>query len=145
MSNSVNFCRLTATAQIPTRATPGSAGWDIYADEEVVIPPQGGRASVSTGFSMSMPAGLEAQIRPRSGLALRLGVTVLNAPGTIDSDFRGEVRVLLINHSFTQIKFSRGDRIAQMVFAHVADVKPIETVQLSETERGSGGFGSTGV
>jgi dUTP pyrophosphatase len=112
-------------------------------DGELVLVP-GGRALVATGFAIALPAGYEAQVRPRSGLALKHGVTVLNTPGTIDADYRGEVGVILINHGDTPFTVRRGDRIAQMVVAPVVQVAWQATETLDETGRGSGGFGSTG-
>jgi len=104
----------------------------------------GQRALVPCGFVMALPAGYEAQIRPRSGLAAKYGVTLLNAPGTIDSDYRGEVQVILINHGEAAFDVRRGDRIAQMVVAPVTSVRFVEKASLDETARGAGGFGSTG-
>lgn len=102
------------------------------------------RAAVPTGLALELPAGYEGQVRPRSGLALKEGVTVLNAPGTIDADYRGEVRVLLINLSGSEVTLRRGDRIAQLVIAKVERLAPVEVTELSDTSRGTGGFGSTG-
>lgn len=127
----------------PLYATPGSAGCDLVASEEVTFPP-GNWASVSTGLHLEIPRGYVAQVCPRSGLALKHGLTVLNSPGIIDSDYRGEIKVLLINHNSLRYTVKKGDRIAQLVFMPVvhADMKHVET--LSSTERGEGGFGSTG-
>lgn len=128
--------------------TPGSAGMDLYAaipaGTEVKLPPFG-RVLIPTGLSMEIPVGFEGQIRPRSGLALKQGLTCLNTPGTIDSDYRGEVGVILYNASNNMARVKRGDRIAQIVFAAVARMPLEYTDDLSETERGDGGFGSTGV
>ncbi len=110
----------------------------------IVIPP-GGRALVPTGLSLQFPSGFEAQIRPRSGLALRCGVTVLNSPGTIDADYRGEVKVILVNFGDEPFVVERGARIAQLVMAAVAHATVVETDTLDGSERGEGGFGSTGV
>lgn len=131
---------------LPEPATPGSAGVDLAAAvaEDLVVPP-GGRTSVPTGLRIAVPAGFEAQIRPRSGLALRDGIVLPNAPGTIDSDYRGEVRVILWNAGETPFTVRRGDRIAQLVVAPVAAVAFEEVATLDETERGEGGFGHTGV
>ena len=128
---------------IPTRATPGSAGYDLYAREALTLAP-GGTGKVGTGLKIAIPDGFEAQVRPRSGLAARHGVTVLNAPGTIDSDYRGEVCVLLINHGPEPFVIEPGMRIAQMIFSPVvtAAFEPIPSLDASE--RGQGGFGSTG-
>ena len=130
---------------IPRHQTPGSAGMDLSAAIEkfLVIEP-GKRALIPTGFSIALPIGTEAQIRPRSGLALKNGITVLNAPGTIDSDYRGEVSVLLINHGEKLFTISRCDRIAQMVIAEVLCIKLIEVAELSKSTRDTGGYGSTG-
>ena len=130
---------------LPSGATAGSAGSDLSAavDEPVVLPP-GKVAMVPTGFAVELPPGWEAQVRPRSGLALRHGVTVLNSPGTIDSDYRGEIAVVLINHGSEPFHIARGDRIAQMVISRVPSVEWVEAESLAESERGEGGFGSTG-
>ncbi|MBR1672265.1 MAG: dUTP diphosphatase [Fretibacterium sp.] len=128
---------------LPAYATPGSAGVDLRASEPCAIPP-GGRALVPTGIRLSIPEGYEAQVRPRSGLALKHGIILPNSPGTIDADYRGEVCVILMNLGEEPFSIQPGDRIAQMVFAPVARVVWDEAGTLDETERGSGGFGSTG-
>ncbi len=130
---------------LPWGATAGSAGSDLSAalDEPVVLAP-GKVAMVPTGIAVEIPQGWEAQVRPRSGLALRHGVTVLNSPGTIDSDYRGEVAVVLINHGSEPFHLARGDRIAQMVISRVPSVEWLEVESLAESDRGEGGFGSTG-
>ncbi len=130
---------------LPEVATSGSAGLDLRAavDETLVIGP-GERRLVPTGLVFAIPEGWEGQVRPRSGLALRHGVTVLNAPGTIDSDYRGEVSVLLINHGDQPFEVERGNRVAQLLLAPVPMVLVSEGVVTRETERGSGGYGSTG-
>ena len=130
---------------LPAYATPGSAGLDLVAalERPVEIQP-GGRTLVPTGLAMELPEGYEAQIRPRSGLALRHGLTVLNTPGTVDSDYRGEVSVLLVNLGDRAVTLSRGERIAQMVVAPVTRIAWSEQSSLSETKRGAGGYGSTG-
>lgn len=130
---------------LPAYATAGAAGLDLLAalGEAIEIPPQG-RALVPTGLAIELPDGYEAQIRPRSGLALRHGLTVLNAPGTIDSDYRGEVSVLLVNLGDRPVRLARGERIAQMVVAPVARIAWRERPDLGETARGAGGYGSTG-
>ncbi|HEX4299092.1 MAG TPA: dUTP diphosphatase [Devosia sp.] len=132
---------------LPQRQSPGAAGLDLCAalgvDETLVLAP-GQRASVPCGFAMALPPGHEAQVRPRSGLAARHGVTVLNAPGTIDADYRGEVKVILINHGQEDFVLRRGDRIAQLVVAPVSNAVFAERQGLDDTSRGSGGFGSTG-
>lgn len=127
----------------PAYATSGSSGMDVRAAEATVIP-AGGYAAVGTGIYLEMPTGCEAQVRPRSGLALKHGVTVLNAPGTVDSDYRGEVRVILVNHGKADFPIEPGDRIAQIVFATVSRAELEHTRELNETERAGGGFGSTG-
>ena len=131
---------------LPQYATPQSAGVDLRADtrEDIVLPPLG-RAMVPTGLYLEIPAGYEAQVRPRSGLAAKKGVTVLNSPGTIDADYRGEVRVILVNLSSEPFTIVPGERIAQMVFARHEQVEWEEVDTLEESERGAGGFGSTGV
>ncbi len=131
---------------LPRYATALSAGADLLAavTGPVVLGP-GERVAVPTGLILEIPAGYEGQVRPRSGLALRTGVTVANAPGTIDADYRGEVKVLLINLGREAVTITRGDRIAQLVIAPVIQVRLEEAEELGETERGSGGFGSTGV
>lgn len=141
----VRFKRLHVNAVIPEYKTEGSAGCDLYAVNQHIIQP-GERELVPLGFSVEMPtSSMEMQIRPRSGLALSKGVTVLNAPGTIDSDYRGEIGVLLINLSFQQFVVQPGMRIAQAVFAPVLRAKFHEVMALAETKRGEGGFGSTGI
>ena len=130
---------------LPQYQTLGSAGMDLPAaiENTKVISP-GERVLIPTGFSLALPSSVEAQIRPRSGLALKNGVTVLNAPGTIDSDYRGEISILLINHGSEPFVIKRGDRIAQMVIAQVAQPRLVEVKNLSKTIRGEGGYGSTG-
>jgi len=130
---------------LPAYMTTGSAGADIYAavHETLTLRP-GGRALVSAGFSLAIPAGYEAQIRPRSGLALRHGVTLLNSPGTIDSDYRGPVGVVLANLGDEPFSIARGDRIAQLIVARVERAAFVEQDDLEATERADGGFGSTG-
>lgn len=130
---------------IPEAATPGSAGVDLRAcvPEPVVLEP-GRRALIPTGFSIALPPGHEAQIRPRSGLALKHGLTLLNSPGTIDSDYRGEIRVIAINLGQEQVTIHRGDRIAQMVVASVTRVHFVPADELPPTLRAGGGFGHTG-
>jgi dUTP pyrophosphatase len=127
----------------PAQATPGSAGYDITSAEEVSIEPAGVHA-VATGFAVAIPEGFEGQVRPRSGLALKHAVTVLNAPGTIDADYRGEVKVILINHGKTVFHIKRGDRVAQLIIAPVRQSFFEQVRELPSSSRGSGGFGSTG-
>ena len=141
----VKFQRHADDVVLPDYATPGAAGMDIAAhlDTAVTLAPFA-RAAIATGFSMQLPSGYEAQIRPRSGLALKHGVTVANAPGTIDSDYRGEVAVILINLSQQDFTITPGMRIAQMVIAPVTHCRFEDTLQLDMSDRGAGGFGSTG-
>jgi dUTP pyrophosphatase len=131
---------------LPSYATTGAAGMDLYAavDESKILAP-GERVLVPCGFAIALEPGFEAQVRPRSGLALKNGITVLNAPGTIDEDYRGPVGVILYNAGTLNFVINRGDRIAQMVVAPVTQVVWQEVDTLDETERGAGGFGSTGV
>lgn len=129
---------------LPTRATAGAAGADLVSAEETTIAP-GQVHAVATGIAIALPEGYEGQVRPRSGLALKHGVTVLNAPGTIDADYRGEVKVILINLGRVPFRIARGDRIAQLVVAPVTPARFERVEALSETARGQGGFGSTGV
>lgn len=131
---------------LPTYATAHAAGVDLLAAiqaDQVIVP--GGRALIPTGIALALPEGFEAQVRPRSGLAVKHGLTVLNSPGTIDADYRGEVRVALINLGQEPFTVTRGLRIAQMVVAPVTRVAWQESASLSDTARGAGGFGSTGV
>ena len=128
---------------LPAYETAGAAGMDLRAAEGVTLKP-GARHLVPTGLSIALPQGFEAQVRPRSGLAVKHGVTVLNSPGTIDSDYRGEVKVPLINHGRDDFIIARGDRIAQMVIAPVVQISWTEVSALDETARGTGGFGSSG-
>ena len=137
---------LATGARAPTRATPGAAGMDLCAylpGGPLVLPP-GEWARIPTGLHLAIPAGYEGQVRPRSGLAWKAGLTVLNSPGTIDSDFRGEVRVLVINHGQEDVTIAHGDRIAQLVIAPVPAVELVPADALPATARGAGGFGSTG-
>ncbi len=130
---------------LPAYATDGSAGMDLRAavTEPVRLPPQA-RALVPTGLCLEIPPGFEGQVRPRSGLAVRQGLTVLNTPGTIDSDYRGEVQVILINLGSEDVVIARGDRIAQLVVAPVARAELLEVGTLAHSDRGAGGFGHTG-
>lgn len=130
---------------LPQYMTAAAAGMDLLADVEapLTVPP-GQRSVVPTGIAIAIPSGYEAQIRPRSGLALRHGITLLNSPGTIDSDYRGEIQVILINLGQESFVVRRGDRIAQMIIAPVARAELHEVVDLDETGRGAGGFGHTG-
>ncbi len=128
---------------LPRYMTPGAAGLDLLADEPVSLAP-GERRLVPTGLALEIPPGYEAQVRPRSGLAMRHGVGMVNAPGTVDSDYRGEVGVLLVNHGQERVDLARGDRVAQLVIAPVVQATLVEVGELARTERGDGGFGSTG-
>jgi len=130
---------------LPKYQTALSAGMDLHAniDQPITIQP-GQREIVSTGLFLELPEGYEAQIRPRSGLAFKHGITVLNSPGTIDADYRGEIKVLLINHGQSSFDINDGERIAQMVIAEYASIQWEETTQLNDTERGEGGYGSSG-
>lgn len=129
---------------VPAYATEHAAGMDVVAAEELILAP-GARHAVATGFAMAIPAGYEVQVRPRSGLALKNGITCLNTPGTIDADYRGEVKVILANLGSEPFAVKRGERIAQLVPAKVQGASFAEVAELDETERGAGGFGSTGV
>jgi dUTP pyrophosphatase len=135
-----------ADLPLPAYATAQSAGLDLMAAvaNDVTLQP-GARQLIPTGLAIALPAGFEAQVRPRSGLALKHGITVLNSPGTIDADYRGEVQVLLINHGQAPFVIKRGDRIAQMVVAPVTQIAWNVVEQLDQTDRGSGGYGSTGI
>jgi dUTP pyrophosphatase len=137
------FKKLSPEAIIPTRGTPVAAGLDLYASVAAFLMP-GETRLVSTGLAMELPPGFEGQVRPRSGLAAKHGVTVLNAPGTIDEDYRGEIKVILINHGVRHFDIRPGDRIAQLVIAPVVLADAIEVQELSDTSRGAAGFGSTG-
>jgi dUTP pyrophosphatase len=132
-----------ADLPLPAYATDGAAGMDVVSAEDLILAP-GARHAVATGFSMAIPQGYEVQVRPRSGLALKHGITCLNAPGTIDSDYRGEVKVILANLGSDPFPIKRGDRIAQLVPAPVQHAVLREVTRLDETQRGSDGFGSTG-
>lgn len=135
--------RLDPAARLPERAHPGDAGLDLFAGAEVDVP-AGESRLVGTGLAIELPPGTEGQVRPRSGLALRHAVTVLNAPGTIDAGYRGEVGVLLVNHGRQAFRVRRGMKVAQLVVTPVVEVDVIEADALSETPRAGGGFGSTG-
>lgn len=130
---------------LPFYATEGSAGMDLYANlEEAIVLQPLDRFMVPTGIKIALPSGLEAQVRPRSGLAAKKGISVVNSPGTVDSDYRGEIKVILVNLSNQAVTIEPGERIAQMVIAAYVQLKWEEVEELSETERGAGGFGSTG-
>lgn len=144
---SVQICHMETAKDLPlpAYATAQSAGMDLYAavTDPVRLAP-GQTAMIATGIKIALPDNMEAQIRPRSGLAAKFGVTVLNSPGTIDADYRGEIRVILINHGQADFVIERGERVAQMVIAPVTQITWEQVAVLSETSRGSGGFGSTG-
>ena len=140
----LRFRKVHPDAVLPSYAHPSDAGMDVRSVEELTIAP-GKRALVHTGLVMLLPPKYEAQVRPRSGLALKSGVTVLNTPGTIDSGYRGEVGVILVNFGDADFQVKKGDKIAQIVIAPVTQPEIVETAEVDETDRGSGGFGSTGV
>jgi dUTP pyrophosphatase len=135
-----------ADLALPAYATPGSAGLDLLAaiSDDISLAP-GSRVLMPTGLAIALPEGYEAQVRPRSGLALKNGVTVLNSPGTIDADYRGEIGVILINHGDAPFVVTRGMRIAQLIVAPVTQLSWVETTELPTTTRGTGGYGSTGM
>ena len=129
---------------LPSRRTAGAAGFDVASAEPDFVLSPGERRAVGTGLAFELPDGMEMQVRPRSGLALKHGITLPNAPGTIDSDYRGELQVIMLNGGTEGVTIARGDRIAQLVFAHYAVPTLTETDSLAESGRGEGGFGSTG-
>lgn len=150
MSLTVHIKRLPHAADlpIPRYETTGAAGLDLQAAVAIDAPltlKAGARALVPTGLMLALPAGFEAQVRPRSGLALKQGITLVNSPGTIDSDYRGEIGVILINHGQEDVVVTRGMRIAQLVIAPVIQARLVEVGELDDTDRAAGGFGSTGV
>jgi dUTP pyrophosphatase len=141
----IKMKKITPTAVTPKQQTSGSVGFDLHADIEhthTINPGQ--REAIPTGIALEIPQNFEAQVRPRSGLAVRQGLTVLNAPGTIDSDYRGEIVVVLINHGVEPVAIIPKQRIAQLVFSEVPKVEIVEVGELEESERGDGGLGSTG-
>ena len=142
----VEITRCRSGACLPRYMTEAAAGMDLYArlDSDVILPP-GERVMVATGIAIALPLGYEAQIRPRSGLAAKHGVTLLNTPGTIDADYRGEISVILINHGSDEFVVKDGERVAQMIIAPVSRCRWNLVESLDETSRGSGGFGHTGV
>lgn len=131
-------------ATLPEYQTPGAAGMDLLANEEVTLAPMA-RALVGTGIRIAVPPGYEAQVRPRSGLAVRHGVALVNSPGTIDSDYRGEIKLVMVNLGDVPVSFSKGDRIGQLVLCPVARARWQPAEELDVSARGEGGFGSTGV
>lgn len=141
----VELLRLRPDAKLPCYMSAAAAGGDLSAamDEALVLQP-GERAAVGTGLAMAIAPGFEGQVRPRSGTALKLGLTVVNAPGTIDADYRGEVRVLMVNLGSEAVVIEPGQRVAQLVIAPVVQAEFVAVQELSQTERGAGGFGSTG-
>ena len=142
----ISIKKLNINAEIPTYKTKGASGADLYAclDDDIKINPNEFKG-IKTGISVEIPVGFEMQVRPRSGLALKNGITVLNSPGTIDSDYRGEIVVILINHGKEPFLVKNGDRIAQIVLAKTEQANFIEKDKLTETERNQNGFGSTGI
>lgn len=140
----VKFVRLRPEARVPVKAHEEDAGFDLCASEDYLLKAHG-YGCVPTGLSMELPRGTEGQVRPRSGLAAKNGITVLNAPGTIDAGYRGEVKVILINHSDTDFAITAGMRIAQLVIQPVVEAAFTEVSALCDSDRGQGGFGSTGV
>src|SRR5688572_26337158 len=145
MGPRVQIAKLRPDAVMPRYMSEGAAGLDLCAaiDAPVVLAP-GQRAAIATGLAMALPIGYEAQLRPRSGLAAKHGITLVNSPGTVDRDFRGEIKVLVINHGTESVTIAPQERIAQMVIAAVAQAELVEVTELDTTERGAGGFGSTG-
>lgn len=143
MATTIKFKKLNEKAILPSFANEGDAGLDICSTQEVLLMP-GQRTLVKTGLAIQLPKGWEAQVRSRSGLAYKHGVVVLNSPGTIDEPYRGEIGVILINHGQEPYSISIGDRIAQLVLKRTEDVVPVFVEELNESNRGSGGFGSTG-
>jgi dUTP pyrophosphatase len=136
--------RIESGARKPEYQSAGAAGMDVVAAEKKLLP-AGRFAAVGTGIFLEIPRGMEVQVRPRSGLALKNGIGILNSPGTIDSDYRGEVRVILFNFSRKSFVVNPGDRIAQLVFARVSRVRLVKSAKLADTRRGTGGFGHTGI
>ena len=135
--------RLSKEIPLPKYETNGSSGMDLAANIETIIEP-GDTSIIPTGLAVSIPKGFEVQVRPRSGLAAKQKLTVLNTPGTIDSDYRGEIKVILVNHGNKNFKIEKGDRIAQMIVCPVIIAQIVEVENLSDTKRGKDGFGSTG-
>ena len=142
----IGIVKLDPRATPPTQATPLAAGWDVTAallDAPIVIQP-GERTLIKLGFALELPPNMEAQVRPRSGWALKAGITVLNSPGTIDADYKGECGVILVNHGKESFTINPGDRVAQLIFAPVPPVVVVEHANQTSSNRGTGGFGSTG-
>ncbi|MGY5865098.1 MAG: dUTP diphosphatase [Candidatus Thorarchaeota archaeon] len=143
MTVKVRVKRLSPDARIPKAAKAGDVAFDLYSTIDYELRP-GERFAIPTGIAVEIPPGFEGQVRPRSGLALKEGVTVLNAPGTVDSGYRGEVKTIMINHNEESFKITKGMRISQLAIRPVPEVEFIEVDELSDTDRGEGGFGSTG-
>ena len=135
---------LNENAKIPVRASEHASGFDIFSAQKTILKAKSFQL-ISTGFAIEMPQSMEAQIRPRSGLAIKHGITILNSPGTIDADYRGEIKVILINHSDTDFKIEIGTRIAQIVFSKIVETEFEQVENLNESIRGENGFGSTGL
>lgn len=144
MTYNLKVMLLNKDARLPLQANPGDAGLDLFSAEEKIIKP-GEAELIKTGIKIELPPGTEAQVRPRSGLALKHSVTVLNSPGTIDEGYRGEIAVILINHGKEDFVVEKHMRIAQMVIAEVAQVTLLQVEEVAASERGEGGFGSSGV
>jgi len=140
----IKIKKIKENAILPHYAHDGDSGVDLYSTEDYVLKP-GERVLVSTGIKMAIPKGYEGQVRPKSGLALKHGITTCNSPGTIDSGYRGEVRVIVINHGNEEFKITSGMKIAQMIFNKVEEAEFEEVEELDDTKRGQGGFGSTGL
>jgi dUTP pyrophosphatase len=140
----IKIKKLNPNAITPHYAHDGDAGMDVYSTINFSLKPNH-RAAIPTGLSFELPKGFEIQIRPKSGIALKAGVTMINAPGTLDSGYRGELKVIMINHSSEDYQIKKGEKIAQIVFARYEEAELEETEEISETARGSGGFGSTGL
>jgi len=140
----VRVKRLSEEVKLPKKALPADAGYDVFANEQVVLQP-GERKLIGTGLKIAIPNGYEAQVRPKSGLAINYGITVLNTPGTIDPNYRGELKVILINLSDREVRIEKGQKIAQIIFNKVETPEIVEVDELDETERNEKGFGSTGL
>jgi len=140
----IKIKKLSPEAIVPHYAHDGDAGMDVYSMLDLALKP-GHRSAIPTGLSFEIPKGYEIQVRPKSGMAIKSGITVLNTPGTVDSGYRGEVKVILINHSSQDYEIKKGEKIAQIVLAKYETAQIVEVEDLSETGRGDGGFGSTGL
>lgn len=144
MCKKVKILKLTKEAKIPIKSLEGDAGYDVFASETALLKPME-RKLIGTGIKIAVPKNIEAQIRPKSGLAINKGLAVLNSPGTVDPNYRGEIKVILLNLGEKEIKLEKGQKIAQIVFNHFESPELEETEKLDETERNEGGFGSTGL